>query len=38
MSLRCHLCATQCEEYELLLPIPQQELSFNMYITQNPGY
>lgn len=24
--------------YELLLPIPQQELSFNMYITQNPGY
>ena len=32
------LGATQCEEYELLLPIPQQELSFNLYITQNPGY
>lgn len=28
----------ECEDYELLLPIPQSEIVANMYITQNPGY
>ena len=27
-----------CEEYELLLPIPMNELYLNPSIIQNPGY
>ena len=27
-----------CEDYQLLLPIPQQEIIYNPNITQNPGY
>ena len=26
------------EDYQLLLPIPSNEIMFNPYITQNPGY
>ena len=26
------------EEYQLLFPIPQDEISMNPYLTQNPGY
>lgn len=26
------------EEYQLLFPIPQDEISMNSYLTQNPGY
>lgn len=26
------------EDYQLLLPIPLEELNYNQYITQNPGY
>ena len=27
-----------CEDYQLLLPIPQDELNFNPNLSQNPGY
>lgn len=27
-----------CEDYQLLLPIPQDELNYNPNLTQNPGY
>lgn len=27
-----------CEEHELLLPIPKDELIYNRNLTQNPGY
>ena len=27
-----------CEEHELLMPIPKEELIYNRNLTQNPGY